>query len=168
MTRSPDHPIPAAVLTVSDSVHRGTRQDATGPAVAAALREHGFQVAATASAVVPDERPAIEREIVRLCGQARLVATAGGTGVAARDVTPEATAAVCERLLPGVSERMRSEGSRQNPNAILSRGLCGVRGTSLVLNLPGSPAGAVESLASVMDVLPHALELLAGKTGHGE
>ena len=154
----------AAVLTVSDSAHRGARRDLSGPAVAGALGEHGFEV--VANAVAPDERAAIERELVRLCEQARLVVTTGGTGIAERDVTPEATLAVCERVLPGVAERMRSAGARKTPLAALSRALCGVRGRSLVLNLPGSPAGAVESLAAVIGVLPHALELLEGKTQH--
>lgn len=160
----PDAQLTAAVITVSDSAHRGTRKDATGPVVAAALKENGLQVLATA--VVPDEREAIEREIVRLSQQARLVVTAGGTGIAARDVTPEATAAVCERLLPGIAERMRAEGTRKTLYAVLSRAVCGVRGTSLVLNLPGSPTAAVESLRSVIETLPHALDLLAGKTEH--
>src|SRR5208337_1041830 len=96
-------------------------------------------------------------KLIELCGLARLVVTTGGTGIAPRDVTPEATAAVCERLVEGVAERMRFAGMTKTRFAALSRAVCGVRGTSLVLNLPGSPGGAVESLESVMDLLPHAL-----------
>jgi molybdenum cofactor synthesis domain-containing protein len=92
--------------------------------------------------------------------------TTGGTGIAPRDVTPEATSAVCDRLVEGIAEQMRMQGARMTRFAALSRALCGVRGTSLILNLPGSPAGAIESLESVMDLLPHALELIAGRTAH--
>ncbi len=154
----------AAVLTVSDSAARGLREDISGPAVKQALEQQGFTVSATE--VVPDEQGAIERALIRLCAAARLVVTTGGTGIAPRDVTPEATRAVSERLVEGIAERMRAEGARSTPLAVLSRGVCGVRGSSLILNLPGSPKAAVESLAAVVGVLPHALELLAGKTEH--
>ncbi len=154
----------AAVITVSDSSHKGTRADRSGPAIVAALRGHGFEVVATE--VVPDERRKIEAAIKRLAKQAQLVVTTGGTGIAERDVTPEATRAVCDRLVDGIAERMRTEGAKKTPLAALSRGLCGTRGRSLVLNLPGSPAGATESLAAVIELLPHALELLQGKTAH--
>ncbi len=154
----------AVVITVSDSTHRGERADASGPAVATLLREHGFDV--VGSEVVPDERDAIERALIRGCDAARLVVTTGGTGLAARDVTPEATLAVCSRIVPGIAERMRAQGMSKTPLAALSRAVCAVRGTSLVLNLPGSPRGATESLAAVVDVLPHALAILAGQTGH--
>ncbi len=154
----------AAVLTVSDSVALGSRVDASGPALAAALEQAGFTVAARE--IVPDERPVIEAAIRRLAEKAELVVTTGGTGIAERDVTPEAARAVCDRLVEGVSERMRSEGARKTPLAALSRGVCGVRGRTLVLNVPGSPAAATESLAAVLEILPHALELLRGKTGH--
>ena len=157
-------PMTAAVLTVSDSVALGSRVDASGPAVAAALESAGFKVAARE--IVPDERPVIEAAIRRLAEKAELVVTTGGTGIAERDVTPEATRAVCDRLVEGVSERMRSEGARKTPLAALSRGVCGIRGKTLVLNVPGSPAAATESLAAALEVLPHALELLRGKTKH--
>jgi len=142
----------------------GSRVDASGPAVVAALESAGFAVAARE--IVPDERPVIEAAIRRLAAKAELVVTTGGTGIAARDVTPEATRAVCERLVEGVGERMRSEGARQTPLAALGRGVCGICGKTLVLNLPGSPAAATESLAAVLDILPHAMELLRGKTEH--
>jgi molybdopterin adenylyltransferase len=154
----------AAVLTVSDSSARGQRADLSGPAVAQALKKRKFSVAATE--IVPDEQSAIQRMLVRLARKARLVVTTGGTGIAERDVTPEATRAVCDRLLEGVAERMRFEGAKGTPLAALSRAVCGVRGKSVILNLPGSPRGAVESLEAVIDLLPHALELLSGNTEH--
>jgi molybdopterin adenylyltransferase len=154
----------AAILTVSDSASRGERQDLSGPAVADLLRQGGFEVARPE--IVPDERAAIEATLIRLADTAQLVVTTGGTGIAERDVTPEATGAVCSRLIDGIAQKMRADGLAKTPYSILSRGVCGVRGRSLILNLPGSPSGAVESLASVVDILPHALDLLAGKTEH--
>jgi molybdopterin adenylyltransferase len=159
------HRLTASVLTVSDSCARGERNDLSGPAVAELLTTKGFSV--IAKEIVSDEQPEIQGAIVRMCGKAQLVVTTGGTGIAERDVTPEATTAVCSRVLDGVAERMRSEGAKKTPLAALSRGICGVRGKSLVLNLPGSPKGAVESLEAVIDLLPHALQLLAGNTEHG-
>lgn len=155
----------AAVVTVSDSCSRGEREDLSGPAVAQLLQKLGFLV--TMREVIPDELVQIQNILVRLAREVRLVVTAGGTGIAARDVTPEATAAVCDRLVYGVAERMRSEGLKKTPFAALSRGVCGVRGRALILNLPGSPAGAVESLEAVAGLIPHAIELLDGKTEHG-
>jgi molybdopterin adenylyltransferase len=154
----------AAVLTVSDSSSRGEREDLGGPAVAAALEKRGFRV--VTREIVPDDEPAIVDAIKRLCAQARFVVTTGGTGIAPRDVTPEATRAVCDRLLEGVAERMRSEGAKATKFAALSRAVCGVRGPSVVLNLPGKPSGAVESLEAVIELIPHALQLLSGDTKH--
>ena len=154
----------AAVLTVSDSCARGERNDLSGPAVAESLEKHHFIVIETR--VVADDHGAILKAIVELSRKARLVVTTGGTGISARDVTPEATRTVCGRMLDGVSERMRREGEKKTPFAVLSRGVCGVCGSSIVLNLPGSPAGAVESLEAVIDVLPHAMQILSGKTEH--
>ena len=154
----------AAVLTVSDSCARGERNDISGPAVAKFLEQHHFSV--IEARVVADDHGSIFKAIVELARKARLVVTTGGTGISARDVTPEATRTVCGRMLDGVSERMRREGEKKTPFAVLSRGVCGICGTSVVLNVPGSPAGAVESLAAVIDVLPHAIQILAGKTEH--
>jgi molybdopterin adenylyltransferase len=153
-----------AVLTVSDSCSRGERVDLSGPAVAGVLGRRNFQV--VARSVVADERAAIQEKLIELCRSARLVVTTGGTGIGPRDVTPEATGAVCDRLVEGIAEQMRLRGARKTRFAALSRAVCGVRGTTLILNLPGSPAGAVESLEAVMDLLPHALELIAGKRAH--
>ncbi len=152
------------MLTVSDSCSRGERVDLSGPAVAKALTRHKFQV--VVRSIVDDERTSIQEKLIELCRSARLVVTTGGTGLAPRDVTPEATSAVSDRLVEGIAEQMRLRGMQKTRFAALSRAVCGVRGTSLILNLPGSPAGAVESLEAVMNLLPHALELIAGKTDH--
>ena len=154
----------AAVLTVSDSSSRGEREDLSGPALVDLLKTHKFEVVATE--VVADDRTHIENALLQLAEKARLVVSTGGTGLAQRDVTPEATTAVCERMVDGIAERMRLEGSKKTPFAALSRGLCGVRGHALILNVPGSPKGAVECLEAVIDIVPHALQILSGNTGH--
>jgi molybdenum cofactor synthesis domain-containing protein len=164
MSSSTPEALTAAVLTVSDSSACGERPDLSGPAVAEILKRKNFAIVATE--IVADDQQNIQQAIIRLAATARLIATTGGTGIAARDVTPEATRAVCTRLLEGIAERMRFEGSKKTPMAALSRAICGVREKSLVLNLPGSPRGAVESLEAVIDLLPHALELLVGNTKH--
>ena len=158
-------PLTAVVMTVSDSCAAGRREDSSGPAVERELETRGFEIVRRVT--VADDQRLIEDALRRAAGEARLVVTTGGTGIGPRDVTPEATRAVCDRLLEGVAELMRSEGRRETPLAALSRGVCGTRDTALILNVPGSPAGAVSSLRAALPVLPHALELLAGATEHG-
>lgn len=152
------------VLTVSDRCFAGTQTDLSGPAVERLLVEAGAGVVSLR--VVPDERDALVAALREAAQTAALVVTTGGTGLAARDVTPEATFAVCDRLVPGLAELIRQDGARQTPFAALGRGVCGVAGTCLIVNLPGSPAGAESSLRAVLPLLPHALDLLAGETRH--
>lgn len=153
----------AAVLTVSDGVHAGTRRDRSGPALAELLLGAGFAVVGR---VVPDECAPIERALRELCDETGLVVTTGGTGFAPRDVTPEATRAVIDREAPGLAEAMRAAGRSSTPFADLSRGVAGIAGRTLLINLPGSPRGAVESLEAVLPILAHALAHLSGDTEH--
>jgi len=154
----------AAVLTISDSCSRGERADRSGPATTELLRQYGFEV--QHQEILCDDQPIIEAALVKLSRQVQLVVTTGGTGIAARDVTPEATRAVCARLIDGIPAKMRAEGLTYTPLAILSRALCGVRDRTIILNLPGSPDAAVQSLEAVIEILSHAIDLLAGKTEH--
>src|ERR1700689_5827320 len=150
----------AAVITVSDSCFLGQRVDVSGRVVAELLRANAFHV--ISHLVVPDEQAEIEDVLRQQCEVANLVITPGGTGVAPRDVTPEATRAVCDRLLDGFAELMRAEGRKQTKFAPLSRAVSGTRGRSLIVNVPGSPGGAKASLEAVISIIPHALNILEG------
>ena len=155
----------AAVLTVSDRSFRGQRPDGAGPLVASALEAAGYRVVETA--LVPDEQPEIEAALRRLSGgvRAALVVTTGGTGFSPRDVTPEATLAVCERMAPGIPEAMRAASLAVTPRAMLSRAAAGIRGGTLIVNLPGSPKAARENLEAVLPALAHGLDMLLGGPG---
>jgi molybdenum cofactor biosynthesis protein B len=150
------------VLTVSDGVSQGTREDTSGELLEELLAGEGYEVVRR---VVPDERDAIADAIAELAEVARVVLTTGGTGLAPRDVTPEATMNVLERAAPGIAEAIRADSIAKTPHALLSRGIAGVVGRSLVVNLPGSPGGCRDGFAVLKPALGHALELLAGEPG---
>ena len=158
--------IQAAVLTISDSVTAGTRTDRSGPAVRERLEQLGWRVSVVEA--IPDEAAQITARLASLAdgGSVSAIFTTGGTGVAARDVTPEATRSAIQREIPGLAELMRARGRETTPLAVLSRAVAGTRGRVLIVNLPGSPKGAIESLDAIVEVVPHVLELLRGHTEH--
>ena len=151
-----------AVVTISDSVSSGKSEDRSGPAVVTRCKELGWQI--VSSHVLPDDRATIENLLKKTAdaNDADIILTTGGTGVGPRDVTPEATLAVAERIIPGFGEHMRTEGAKKTPRAILSRAVAGIRATTIIINLPGSPRGAVESLDAIAEFLPHAVSILHG------
>jgi molybdenum cofactor synthesis domain-containing protein len=156
----------AAVITISDSVSAGTRNDLSGPALRERLEQLGWRVAVME--VIPDVVSEISDRLATLAdaGQISAIFTTGGTGVSARDLTPEATRAILDREIPGFGELMRIKGREFTPLASLSRSMAGTRGKVLIVNLPGSPKGAVESLDAIVELVPHVLELLRGRTEH--
>lgn len=149
-----------AILTISDRSARGEREDKSGPALRSLIEEQGWQVISVK--IIPDEQKTIQNELVNLAdeGAVDVILTTGGTGFAQRDVTPEATLAVIDRQTPGLAEVMRAESLKITPHAMLSRATAGIRGKTLIVNLPGSPKGAVENLQFILPVLPHAVQLL--------
>lgn len=153
----------AAVLTVSDRSFRGERPDAGGPLVAEMLKNAGYEV--TMTAIVPDEQVQIEEKLRQIAdsGEVQLLVTTGGTGFAPRDVTPEATLAVCDRLTPGIPEAMRYASMQVTSRAMLSRAQAGIRKGTLIINLPGSPKAAKENLEAVLPAIGHGLEMLSGR-----
>jgi molybdopterin adenylyltransferase len=159
-------PLRAKILVLSDSVVRGERQDASGRAVRELLTAHGWSV--TGFEVLPDDVEAIRGRLLAWTESedCDAVFTTGGTGLGPRDVTPEATRVVIEKEVPGLADLMRAEGLKKTRRAALSRGVCGARHARLIVNLPGSVRGARESLESILDLLPHAIELLQGRTAH--
>jgi molybdenum cofactor synthesis domain-containing protein len=155
-----------AVLTISDRCSQGLQQDTAGPAVVALLRQH-WPDAEIWTGLLPDDELAISAAISKLSEDgARLVLTAGGTGLSPRDRTPEATRSVIDRDVPGLAEAMRSIGAQSNPYSWLSRGVAGLKGATLIVNLPGSLRGATESLASIIELIKHGLEVAAGGQRH--
>jgi molybdopterin adenylyltransferase len=154
-----------AILTISDSVSRGERQDLSGPALAARCKELGWTVAS--SVLSSDEPASVSQQIRTITDSAGVdvLLTTGGTGLGPRDTTPEATLELADRTIPGLAEEIRRKGAEKTPTALLSRGVAVVRNKTIVVNLPGSPKGAVESLDSVAHLLPHAVEVLRG-AGH--
>lgn len=152
----------AAVLTISDGVARGERTDESGALLEELLSGEGYEVTRR---IVSDERSEIAEAIEELTDEAELVLTTGGTGVAPRDVTPEATASVLERQIPGIAEAIRADAVRKTPHGLLSRGVAGTRGSAVVINLPGSPGGCLDGFDVVREALPHAIRLVAGEQG---
>ena len=159
--------ITVGILTISDRCSKGLRRDESGPALLRLVESQGWQV--VQSAVEPDEREKIRETLLDWSDGKRLalILTTGGTGLGPRDVTPEATRGVLDKELPGLTEWMRLEGSKKSEHTLLSRALAGARGRSLIINLPGSPRGAADSLQAVLNHVPHALAMLQGE-GHGE
>lgn len=156
----------AAILTISDKGYKGEREDKSGEAISSMLEKAGAEI--VAHKIVPDEKEMIKKELTEFCDQLKVdvVLTTGGTGLASRDITPEATAEVIDRMAPGFVEAIRAESLKVTPHALLSRAISGLRGQTLIVNLPGSEKAVRESLAVILPALPHAVEILQGRTEH--
>ena len=157
--------IRTAILTISDSCSKGTREDISGQTIVDMLPENKFQV--IAKEIVPDDFKKIANKLINFSDkdQLDLVLTTGGTGLGPHDVTPEATASVSDKLVPGISEIIRAEGFKKAPNAALSRAIACIRKNTLIINLPGSPKGVLESLGIILNIIPHAIKMMHGE-GH--
>ena len=160
----PERPFTAAWITLSDKGAEGLRKDESGPLIGAILTENGYDVVETI--LIPDDEDILKKELIRLADQRQVdvVMTTGGTGFSPRDITPEATEAVCERMTPGISEAIRAYSMTKTPRAMLSRAVSGIRGPTLIINLPGSPKAVRESMEFMMSSLKHGLEILNGRT----
>lgn len=155
--------IKTAILTMSDKGSRGERADGTGPAIRKELEDKVYSI--EYYKMIPDEKLEIEKELIYLCDEVKvdLILTNGGTGFSQRDVTPEATSNIIEKYVPGIGEAMRMKSLQITPKAMLSRGIAGIRGKTLIINLPGSPKGAVENLQFIIPAIPHGIEILKGE-----
>jgi len=154
--------ITVAVLTLSDKGSKGEREDASGPLIRTLLNSIAAEI--KYSEILPDEKDLLKKKLIQYSNEVDLILTTGGTGLSPRDVTPEATLEVIEREVPGIAEAMRAEGLKKTRKAMLSRAVAGVRGRSLIINLPGSPKAVQENLEAVLDVIPHAIEKIKGDT----
>ncbi len=152
--------IKVAILTLSDKGSKGEREDTSGPTIERMIKKIGAEV--SSYEIIPDEKALIKKRLLSLCKKADLILTTGGTGVSPRDVTPDATLEVIEQEIPGIAEAMRYKGLRKTPFAMLSRAVAGIRGKTLIINLPGSPAAVKENLSVILDCIPHAVEKIQG------
>lgn len=170
MCPTPEPPLRFGILTISDRSSQGIRPDSSGPGLADAIRQQGWEILRTG--IIPDDLPEIQRVLTEWADSRDIdvILTTGGTGFSPRDITPEATLGIVDRLAPGIGEAMRLASLQITPYAMLSRGLAGIRGRTLIVNLPGSPTAALENLNVILPVLPHAIELLreepGSETGH--
>ncbi|MBC8414400.1 MogA/MoaB family molybdenum cofactor biosynthesis protein [bacterium] len=154
--------IKVAILTLSDKGSKGERKDTSGPAIEKLVKKIDGKI--VASEILPDEKALIKKKLVALCKKADLVLTTGGTGVSPRDVTPDATSEVIKYEIPGIAEAMRLKGLKKTPYAMISRAIAGVRGKTLIINLPGSPQAVKENLSAVLSIIPHTIEKIKGST----
>jgi molybdenum cofactor synthesis domain-containing protein len=154
--------IKIAILTLSDKGSKGERKDTSGPTIEKMIKKIGAEV--SSYEIIPDEKTLIKKRLLSLCNKVDLILTTGGTGLSPRDVTPDATKEVIRQEIPGIAEVMRYEGLKKTPFSMLSRAVAGIRGKTLIINLPGSPAAVKENLSVILDCIPHAIEKIQGST----